>query len=836
MTQTTQYSLRVTGLNCAGCVGRATQALETVAGVTQASVNLANSRADVTAAASVSLSDLVLALDRAGYPAAQSDLSLQLEGLSCGGCVGRAEAALGAVPGVVSVTVSLADARARLRILEGIFHHQTLIAAARQAGYPILDPAVGGAVSASQRANERVERVQRDLIRRAFVAFGLTLPVFVIEMGGHIVPGVHHWVMATLGQQASWAMQAILVGLVLIGPGRGFFTTGFAALLRRAPDMNTLVALGTLAAYIYSLVACFAAALLPPDAVSVYFESAGVIVTLILIGRVLEARAKGQTGAAIRALAHLRPATALRISSDMECGTEAVEVSVDLIETGDLIRLRPGERVAVDGTIIDGNGFVDESMLTGEPVPVTKSRGDSVSAGTVNGAGVFVYQATHVGQETRLAQIIQLVERAQAVKLPVQALVDRITQWFVPAVLLVALLTVAVWLLVGGSTTAALVAGVSVLIIACPCAMGLATPTSIMVGLGRAAQHGILFRQGTALQSLDGIKLVAFDKTGTLTQGAPQLHEVLCAPGFRNDQVLQLVAAVERQSEHPVAQALVRAAPTLTTTAQSVQVQPGMGIEGKVAGQTVRVGNQSFALAGQQVPDVWRDAVAAGSSRGDTLVFAALDGQPCAVFFVADQIKPDAKRAIETLQSNGCKVALISGDTRDAADHVAQQLGISIVHAACLPDQKQDHVSALREQYGAVAFVGDGINDAPALAAADCGLALGTGTDVAMEAADVVLASGSPTGVAAAQNISRATLRNIRQNLVWAFGYNAILVPVAAGLLVPFGGPMLSPMLAAGAMAASSIFVLGNALRLRRGLLIIHDDHDDAQHGSAVAR
>ncbi|WP_282093392.1 heavy metal translocating P-type ATPase [Epibacterium ulvae] len=827
MTSTLQLSFALDGVRCGGCVGRAQRAIETVPGVRGAHVNLANARADVTADLGLSVAELTHVLSKAGYPAREKQVVLQLEGLSCGSCIARVEAALLAVPGVLSAHASLADGRARLQVLDGDGDDQALLNASSQAGYQAI--VINGGDRDVETPKERSAREQRDLRKRTFWAALLTFPVFVLEMGGHLVPSFHHWVMATIGQTVSWTLQAILVSMLLVGPGRQFLTIGFSALWRRAPDMNSLVALGTTAAFSYSMVACFLPGVLPVDAVAVYFESAAVIVTLILVGRLLEARAKGQTGAAIQALAGLQPATAHRLPA---LGEPAQEVLVADIRSGDLIRLRPGERVAVDGVVVQGQGPLDEAMLSGEPIPVFKSNGDRVSAGTVNGASPLVIQTTDVGQHTRLSQIIAMVERAQAVKLPVQALVDRITLWFVPAILGVAVITFLIWLSLGGSVSAALVASVSVLIIACPCAMGLATPTSIMVGLGRAAEQGILFRKGTALQSLEGVQLVAFDKTGTLTEGKPALIEAHCAPNVDKERLLSQVAALEAQSEHPIGKALVRAAPSDGINVEAVDVSPGQGISGLVAGERLAVGTFDYIATSVDIPESWQRAAREASAKGATPVFVARDGAAAAVLMMLDQLKPEAASAISALKQQGLKVAMISGDTVGAATHIAARLGIDIVYGACLPEQKLERLAELKAVHGAVAFVGDGINDVPALAAADCGIALGTGTDVAMEAGEVVLSAGTPQGVVSALQMSRAIMRNIRQNLVWAFGYNVLMVPVAAGILVPFGGPMLSPMLAAGAMAGSSVLVLANALRLRRGFGSIHDTLSGQQNKS----
>ncbi|AHD10981.1 heavy metal translocating P-type ATPase [Phaeobacter gallaeciensis] len=805
-----ELNIEVTGLSCAGCVGRAERALASVSGVQEASVNLATSKARIVGSSEISAEDLRGALKTAGYPAAEAMIELQISGLTCASCVGRVERALQQVDGVVSADVNLAQEQAYVTYLAGVLTAEDLLKASKHAGYPAIY--IGNTQSDADSLKVAKEAEIQRLCWELLIAAALTLPVFVIEMGGHMIPALHHWVARTIGTGNSHILQFLLTTLVLFGPGLRFYRQGVPALLRAAPDMNALVAIGTTAAYGYSVVATFAPRLLPVGTVNVYYEAAAVIVTLILLGRWLEARAKGRTGAAIRALVGLQPKVALVVT-----GTKAEERPVSELCVGDHLRARPGERIAVDGTVLTGRSFVDESMITGEPVPLEKAAGDVLTAGTINGAAVLDYRATHVGADTLLAQIVRMVEQAQGAKLPVQALVDRVTLWFVPAVIVIAALTVAVWLLFGPDPALplALVAGVSVLIIACPCAMGLATPTSIMVGIGRAAQMGVLFRKGDALQRLQDTRVVALDKTGTLTEGRPTLTMLRCADGFDRAGLLPLLGAAEAQSEHPIARAITGAAGADIPQATEVEAIPGYGLRATVAGQLVLIGaarlmtREGISCAPFEVE---AEHLAA---RGATTLFAAVDGQLAGLVAVTDPVKEGSRAAVKAMAAQGLKVAMLTGDGAATAQAIADDLGIEIVEANCLPGDKVSALEALQKQHGALAFIGDGINDAPALAAADVGIAIGTGTDVAIEAADIVLVSGDLRGAVNAIKISRATLRNIRQNLGWAFGYNILLVPVAAGILVPFGGPLLSPGLAAGAMAMSSVFVLSNALRLR---------------------
>ncbi|MEP2531252.1 heavy metal translocating P-type ATPase [Shimia sp.] len=810
MTDSQTIQIRIQGLNCASCAGRAERALAAVTGVDVAAVNLASETASVTFDTPASVNDLVEALEQAGYPAVCDIARLTIGDMSCAGCVRRAEQAMQSGRGVISAQINLASETANVTYLAGATTPPEIAALSTAAGYKANVPGDQTAAPDTSKLD-----ALRDLKRRTAWAAILAAPVFVLEMGSHMIPGMHHWVAAHIGLQNSYYAQFLLAGLVLIGPGRAFYSKGYPALFKGAPDMNSLVALGTSAAFLFSAISTFAPGVLPVGTANVYYEAAAVIVVLILTGRLMEARAKGQTGAAIRKLIGLQPRQA-RVVRDGEIS----DVPLAAIVVGDHVLVRPGEKIAVDGQVVEGRSWVDESMITGEPVPVEKGQGTHVLGGTVNGQGALTFRAEKVGADTMLSQIIRMVQDAQGAKLPIQGLVDRITAWFVPAVLAAAVLTVVTWLIFGPDPvlSRALVAGVAVLIIACPCAMGLATPTSIMVGTGRAAQLGVLFRKGDALQSLRACQVVAFDKTGTLTRGKPELTDLEVASGFQADHVLTLAAAIEAASEHPIARALVRAAgqegkaPPVVTGFAALA---GFGVRGEVDGHNVMIGAERLMTRKGLDVGSLSDRAQALAQMGRTPLFIAVDGQIAALVGVADPVKPSARVAIRALHDLGLKVAMITGDNRQTADVIAAELGIDHVVAQVLPDGKVKALETLRDQHGAVAFVGDGINDAPALATADVGIAIGTGTDVAIEAADVVLMSGDVCGVVNAVAISNQVIRNIRQNLFWAFGYNIVLIPVAAGVLYPFGGPMLSPVLAAGAMALSSVFVLSNALRLR---------------------
>ncbi|HZJ81994.1 MAG TPA: copper-translocating P-type ATPase, partial [Guyparkeria sp.] len=662
---------------------------------------------------------------------------------------------------------------------------------------------------------ERKDAERGALKRDLTFAAVLTLPVFILEMGAHLVPGMHELIVRTIGTQWNWYIQFALTTLVVAGPGRRFYKHGVPALFRLAPDMNSLVAVGTFAAYAYSLVATFTPSLLPVGTVNVYYEATAVIVTLILLGRYLEARAKGRTSEAIQRLVGLQTKTARVRRNDA-----VIEIPITDVVAGDLLEVRPGERIPVDGEVTQGQSYVDESMITGEPIPVTKTAGNMLVGGTVNQKGALSFRATAVGSATVLSQIIRMVEEAQGSKLPIQALVDKVTMWFVPAVMGVAVLTFLVWIALGPepALTFALVNAVAVLIIACPCAMGLATPTSIMVGTGRGAELGVLFRKGEALQQLKDAKVVAVDKTGTLTEGRPTLTDLEIAEGFERKQVLSQIAAVEAKSEHPIARAIVEAADNEAIAIPDItrfESITGFGVKALVNGAPVEVGADRYMRELGLGVDVFAATAERLGNEGKTPLYAAISGRLAAIIAVADPIKETTPDAIAALHELGLKIAMITGDNRRTAHAIARQLGIDEVIAEVLPDGKVEAVRKLKAAHGQLAFVGDGINDAPALAEADVGIAVGTGTDIAIEAADVVLMSGNLTGVPTAIALSRATISNIRQNLFWAFAYNTALIPVAAGVLYPAWGILLSPIFAAGAMAFSSVFVLGNALRLR---------------------
>jgi Cu+-exporting ATPase len=742
---------------------------------------------------------------------APDTLVMSVSNMSCASCAGRVDKALWQLPGVLAVDVNLATETVQVTYTPGLASRADFIAASTAAGYAAQEHSEDSHGQVQARKQQLAEAYGR----RSRLAVFLAAPVIILGMGGHILPGFERLIADVIGQKANWIIQCIFATAVLFGPGLDFYRRGFPALWRGAPDMNSLVALGTGAAYAFSLIATFLPQVLPEGVSGVYYEPASLIVVLILFGRDLENRAKGRTGKAIQSLLGLRVKTA-----QVRRAGKFVECPIEEIVVGDVLSLRPGERVAVDGVVHEGSSYIDESMITGEPRPVEKSTGAALTAGTVNGMGHVIYEARRVGHDTTLSQIIQLVEQAQGAKLPIKALVDRLTLWFVPMVLTLAFVTVTVWMIWGPAPALpyALVAGVCVLIIACPCAMGLATPTSIMVGTGRAAEMGVLFRKGDALQLLADVDVIAFDKTGTLTRGQPVLTDLDVADGLGRRAALQVMASVEQGSDHPIARAIVMAAAEEgldLLPIQDGQTYAGLGLSAHVAGEEVILGTERFMRERGIDVKGYHGSAEALASQGKSVIFAARAGQVIALAGVSDALKPSTQGAIAQLKAAGITVVMLTGDRRDAALQIAADLGIDQVHAELLPADKSRVLAELKTKARQLAFVGDGINDAPALAAADIGIALGTGTDVAVESADIVLMSGDLLGVVNAIEMSRLTLRNIKQNLFWAFGYNVALIPVAAGALYPAFGMLLSPILAAAAMALSSIFVLANALRLR---------------------
>ena len=857
MAAKTTIELPIMGMTCASCVARNEKFLTRTPGVESAAVNLATESARVTFDASqVSIAELVQAVRGGGYDVNTASVTLPIGGMTCASCVARVERAVRKVPGVVEVSVNLATEQAKVDYVPGVAGRESIVAAVRGAGYGVpgtaplgsagdateagTTPKTGGAVAAaasgataawaSAAAAEELEAAQAKARAASYlslkrkVTLGATLAAIVFLgsmkswfpfMPSFLQNGYVLWALATPVQ--FWV-------------GRQFYRGAWAALRHGTTSMDTLIAMGSSAAYFYSVLGVVFPGFFAHHGLGepMYFDSAALIITLILVGKMLEARAKGQTSEAIKKLIGLQPKTA-RVLRD---GREQ-DVPVAQVMPGDLVVIRPGERLPVDGTVVDGSSAIDESMLTGEPVPVAKAAGDEVIGATMNTTGSFTFRATKVGSETALAQIVRLVQEAQGSKPPIARLADVIASYFVPVVIGIATVTLIVWLFAGPSPALnyALLNFVAVLVIACPCALGLATPTAIMVGTGRGAESGILIRDGRSLETAHKLTTIVLDKTGTITEGSPSVTEALAFDGiFGADEVLRLAAGAERGSEHPLGEAVVRAAEARGLSApagRDFEAIAGQGVRATVAEHAIAVGTEAFIQGAGSDATLEASGDAAPAARlrgrvdelrdaGATPVFVSVDGRSAGVLAIADAIKPSSVDAVRRLKELGLEVIMLTGDNRRTAQAVSRAVGVDGVIAGVAPDQKAAEIRRLQAEGKRVAMVGDGINDAPALAQADIGIAIGTGTDVAMEAGDVTLISGDLNGVVSAIALSRQTIRIIKQNLFWAFAYNVALVPLAAGVFYPPFGLLLSPIFAAGAMGLSSVTVVSNSLRLRR--------------------
>ncbi|MBU4571768.1 MAG: heavy metal translocating P-type ATPase [Proteobacteria bacterium] len=808
--------LPVGGMHCAACSTRIEKVVGGMPGVEKISVNLATEEMDLRFDPQHAPLDKVLEQVRElGFsveaPTGQSVLELKIGGMHCAACSSRIERVTGRMEGVAEASVNLGAESGRFVFDPALVSQRTLRQTIHDAGFTTDIPQKENVGDEEARIAARLEEKKRVVLW----SMAFALPLLVLSMGhmwGMPLPG---W-LDPMHAPGTFALVQLLLTLPVVWSGRSFYLIGFPALARRAPNMDSLVAVGTGAALVYSLwntIEIWLGVDAMARAMDLYYESAAVLIAMISLGKFFEARSVSKTTGAVRALMALAPDTATLVD-----GEEERKIPVEEIEPGDLLRIRPGERLPVDGDVAEGESHVDESMLTGEPLPVRRGPGDRVFGGTLNTTGAFVMRAALVGEDTMLARIVKLVRDAQGSKAPIASLADTISYYFVPVVMVLAVVSGLAWYFFSDEPFVfALRIAISVLVIACPCAMGLATPTSIMVGTGRGAQLGVLIKSGRALQRAGELGTLVFDKTGTLTVGKPVLSEVWIDPaaGIDKDTLLRLSASIEAQSEHPLARAVVQAVQgPLPKTADFLSV-PGQGVTATVEGRTVAIGNERLMLARNLNLESAKAERERMEENGATVVHVAVDGRLAGLLAVSDQLRPESKGAVQRLRELGMEIVLLTGDSERAAQAVAEQLGITRVVAGVLPDRKAEEIALLQAEGRVVGMVGDRINDAPALAKADLGVAMGGGMDVALESGDVVLMREDLSGVLTALSLSRAVMRNIRQNLFWAFAFNTIGLPIAAGFLYIFGGPTMSPMLAGTAMAMSSVFVVTNALRLR---------------------
>jgi P-type Cu+ transporter len=806
---TGRIDIPISGMSCASCAASIERGLAALPGVREARVNFASSRAAVDFDPKrVRPADIVAAVRKSGYDVAASEADFAVRGIVCASCVAKVESAVSGLDGVERAFLNLATGILRVRHIPGLVGPEDIRKAVRGAGYEIRE--IAGSEDAADIEFLLREKEYKEL--RTGVVWGGVLALLVF------IGGMRHWFPWAPAWLQNFAVLWALATPVQFVLGMRFYKGALAALRRRSADMNTLIAVGTSAAYFTSAAAVlfpsfFARAGMKPD---VYFDTSAVIIVLVLFGRMLEARAKGRTSQAVRRLIGLQPRTARLVRDGAE-----IEIPIDEVAPGDVLVVRPGEKIPVDGVILEGDSAVDESMITGESLPVDKRPGDDVVGATLNTAGSFTFRAVRVGKDTALARIIGLVREAQGSKAPIQRLADAIASIFVPVVMAVAVIAFAVWLAFGPAPALnfALLNFVAVLIIACPCALGLATPTAIMVGTGRGAEHGILIRGGEVLEALHGIQTVVFDKTGTLTRGEPEVTDVAPVEEFQADELLYWAASVEKRSEHPLARAVLRKAAVNGIEASDpvgFQALGGLGVRAVVDGRTVLAGSLKLLKDSGVHVDSLLESAEKLTGEGRTLIGVSVDKAAVGVLGLADTLKDEAASVVAGLKADGFSVVMLTGDNRRTAEAVAKRAGIDRVIAEVLPEDKVRAVRELQDQGEKTAMVGDGINDAPALARADVGIALGSGTDAAIEAADITLIRGDLRSVRAAIALGRRTMRTIRQNLFWAFFYNVLGIPVAAGVLYPFFGILLDPAIAAAAMAFSSVSVVGNSLRLAR--------------------
>ncbi len=813
--------LRINGMTCAACAAASERAVKKLPGVSEAAVNFSTEKLLVRfEEAELSIEQIKAAVAKAGYEALddreKKDVTIPVGGMTCAACAATIERVVRKMKGIDSVSVNFATEKALVNYDPAVTRLSEIKAAITKAGYtPLAIAASAASVDEHKAAKEKEIRV---LWTKFAVSAAFSLPLLYIAMGAMLGWPVPPF-LAPMDYPLQYALAEILLVIPVLAAGYRFYLVGFKAIFRLSPNMDSLIAMGTSAAILYSLWSVTQIASGEFSSVNnLYFETAGVIITLILLGKSLEAVTKGRTSESIKKLMGLQPKTATVIQ-----GGQEIEIPIDEVEAGDIVMVRPGEKIPVDGVVASGRTSIDESMLTGESIPVEKGIGDGVIGASINKNGSITFTATKVGSDTVLSRIIKLVEDAQGSKAPIAQMADTVSGYFVPIVFAIAVLVAGTWLLLGHTPVFALTVFVAILTIACPCALGLATPTAIMVGTGKGAEHGVLIKSGAALETAHKIDTIVFDKTGTITKGRPELTDLVCAPalaslGLDELGLLSLAASAEKASEHPLGEAVLRAAaereaPVLAAT--DFAAVPGHGIDATIGGRRVLLGNARHLSAEGVDPGEGLADADRLSGEGKTPMYIAVDGKYAGLIAVADPVKESSAKAIAALHSMGVKVAMITGDSRRTAEAIARQVGIDTVLAEVLPQDKAAEVKKLQAEGRRVAMVGDGINDAPALAQADVGIAIGSGTDVAMESADIVLMRSDLMDVPTAIKLSKNVIRNIRQNLFWAFGYNVLGIPVAGGLLYAFGGPLLNPILAAAAMSMSSVSVLTNALRLK---------------------
>ncbi|GKU27579.1 copper-translocating P-type ATPase [Clostridium folliculivorans] len=811
-----EKSLKIEGMTCASCAKAVERASKKLQGVVEANVNFATEKLSVRFDESkVSITDIQAAVEKAGYKAVieATSKTFKIEGMTCAACAKNIERVTRKLDGVIESNVNFATENLSINYEPSKLRVSDIKKAVEKAGYKALDKEVS-----VDEDKEKKEKEIKLLWKKFIISAIFTVPLLAIAMGhmlgdkfGYSLPEM---IDPMMNPKNFGIVQLALVIPVIIA-GNRFFRVGFKSLVRKSPNMDSLIAMGTSAAFLYGI---FAVAQIyrgnTEYTKDLYFESAGVIITLITLGKYLEAVTKGKTSEAIKKLMGLVPKTAIIIKDGKE-----IEISIDEVEVGDLILVKPGEKMPVDGEVVEGMTSVDESMLTGESIPVEKNIGDKIIGASINKNGSIKYRATRVGKDTALAQIIKLVEDAQGSKAPIAKLADVISGYFVPVVMSIAILSALAWYFIGGQTSVfALTIFISVLVIACPCALGLATPTAIMVGTGKGAEYGVLIKSGVALETAHKVKTIVFDKTGTITEGKPKVTNVVVTGNISEDDLLQLAASAEKGSEHPLGEAIVKGAEEKNLELKNLdffKAIPGYGIEVKIDDKDILLGNRKLMVERNISLENLEETSHTLANEGKTPMYIAIEKNIAGIIAVADTVKENSKKAIEELHKMGIEVAMITGDNKRTAEAIAKQVGIDRILAEVLPQDKANEVKKLQSEGKKVAMVGDGINDAPALAQADIGIAIGSGTDVAMESADIVLMRSDLMDVPTAIQLSKKTITNIKENLFWAFGYNTLGIPVAMGILYIFGGPLLNPIIAAAAMSFSSVSVLLNALRLK---------------------